>query len=497
MGNYRNVQYAAASFSWDPTGTILTINFDNLPDDTYTLTLFASGFENVVGIPLASNYVANFAVALGTAAFPTPFVPVKPLGDLIYTSTDDPVLVTPTDVDYLTLSLNAGETLTLIGAPTTSDLQLVMTLYDPSFNVVATTTAPAQAANSVIETAAISTTGTYTIAISDANGNLGLYSVQAYLNSYVKQGTSNLSIATAQDLTSSSYVLDSSGSDRLAVVGSLPTGVINTGDVYVSSRYYGFYYGGSIAAILRINAAGQVVQVIPVPEDQEESLSGVELDPVNNMLYAAVTTSFNGYGGPGSGSVDGELLEIDPHTGDLVATITLPVDNSNYYYYYPYGFSIAPDGTFWVPQPNSGNIIHVDANGNELASYSAGGYMPESASIGTDGNVYFSTTVGDVFQLNTTSGMSTTSPSPPHRLAPSPTPRPTAPASGLRITTTVVTATTTPATSNSKSASTARTRSRPTRIATSGTRTSPTTTSSSSTSTATSWEPRSCLARSV
>ena len=57
------------------------------------------------------------------------------------------------------------------------------------------------------------------------------------------------------------------------------------------------------------------MQVIPVPEDTEDSLSGVELDPVNNMLYAAVTTSFNGYGGPGSGSVDGELLEFNPITG--------------------------------------------------------------------------------------------------------------------------------------------------------------------------------------
>ena len=136
FGNYRNVFYAAASFSWDPTGTILTINYDNLPDDTYTLTLFASGFQNVVGIPLASDYVANFAVALGTAAFTTPFTPVPPLGDLIYTSTDDPVLVTPTDVDYLTLNLNAGETLTLIGTPTTSSLQLAITVFDPSFTQI-------------------------------------------------------------------------------------------------------------------------------------------------------------------------------------------------------------------------------------------------------------------------------------------------------------------------------------------------------------------------
>ena len=88
------------------------------------------------------------------------------------------------------------------------------------------------------------------------NGNVGQYSVQAYLNSFVKQGTSNDTIATAQDLTGTSYGLDSSGSDRLAAVGSLPSEVISNGDVYVSSRYYGSYYGGPEAAILRVNHRG-------------------------------------------------------------------------------------------------------------------------------------------------------------------------------------------------------------------------------------------------
>ena len=62
-----------------------------------------------------------------------------------------------------------------------------------------------------------------------------------------------------------------------------------------------------------------MVQKIPV-DDPLQSLSGVELSPFNNMLYAAVTTSFN------SDSVSGELLEFDPNTGALVATITLPDD---------------------------------------------------------------------------------------------------------------------------------------------------------------------------
>ncbi len=403
QGNYRNVQYAAASFSWDPTGTILTINYDNLPDDTYTLTLFAGGFENTVGIPLASNYTANFAVALGSAAFGGTFKPVAPAGSLIYTGTDSHVLVTPTDVDYLTVSLNAGETLTLIGTPTTSSLQLAITVLDPSNNVIATATAPAQGANAVIETAPVTTTGTYTIAISDANGNLGLYSIQAYLNSYVKQGTSNDTIATAQDISGSSYLLGSGDADRLGVVGSLPSNVLNVGDVYVSSRFYGFYFSApSISDILRINNTGQIVQVIPISFDPYLSLSGVELDPANNMLYAAVTTSFN------SGSVDGELLEFNPATGQQVATITLPTDNANDGWYYPYGFSIASDGTFWLSQPNSQNIIHLDSSYNEIASYSTAGMVPESASIGTDGNVYFTGFDGPngtgIYQLNTTTG---------------------------------------------------------------------------------------------
>jgi sugar lactone lactonase YvrE len=44
--------------------------------------------------------------------------------------------------------------------------------------------------------------------------------------------------------------------------------------------------------------------------------------------------------------------------------------------YYPYGFSIASDGTFWIAQPNSNNIVHVDGSGNELASFSTGTTTP-------------------------------------------------------------------------------------------------------------------------
>jgi hypothetical protein len=403
-GNYRNQDFAADSFSWDATGTILTINYSKVVDDTYTLTLFAGGFQDLVGLQLASDFTVNFAVTFGSAAFPTPLTPVPPLGDLIYTGSDSHVLATSTDVDSLTLALNAGESLTLVGAPTNSAQTLTLTVMEGS-TTIGSATAPAAGQNVYLQTVPIATTDTYTIQISDAGGALGLYDINAYLNTLLKVGTANLSIATAIDLTPSSYVNGPGNADRLAVVGQLPSDIVTAGSVFVSSRYYGFYNSApAIADVLRLNAQGQVTKVMGVNDGLYYSLSGVELDPANNMLYVGVTTSFNGFGGPGSGSVTGDLVEFNPMTGAQVAIIPLPVDNSNFFYYYPYGFSIASDGTFWIAQPNSQNIIHLDANYNLMQSYSVSGILPESSAIGTDGNVYIGALSGPngsgVYQLN-------------------------------------------------------------------------------------------------
>ncbi len=403
-GQYRNQVIAAASFSWDPTGTILTINFAKVPDDVYTLTLFASGFENVVGIPLASNYVSNFTVTLGTAAFPTPLTSIPPLGDLIYTGSDSHVLATSTDVNSLTLALNAGESLTLIGTPSAANQQLVITVLNPGGTTVATATALAPGQNVVIENAPAATTGTYTIQISDSSGNLGLYSIQAYLNSYVKQGTSNDTIGTAQNINPSSYTL-SSGSNRLGLVGSLPAGTLQPGDAFVVSQ--GTYFTGT-SNILVINEAGQVINTIPINLNYSYTVGEVKLSPYNNELYVGLTTS-NPFVVP-TQEITGELLELDPVTGKLLNTINLPADpwingNPNFYYFYPFAFDAATDGTFWISQPDSNNIIHVDGSGNVLASYSTGSILPYSPTVRPDGEVYFtSNTPNAIFLLDPNTG---------------------------------------------------------------------------------------------
>ena len=298
--------------------------------------------------------------------------------------------MTPTDVDSLTLASMRARSLTLIGTPSSSAQQLVITVLDPSNKVVATATAAAAGQNTVIENAAAATTGNYTIQIKDAGGSLGLYSIQAYLNSYVKQGTSNLSIGTAQDISGSSYVLGTGNADRLAVVGSLPTGRLQTGDVFVASR--GVTNGES--SILEINEAGKVVQTIP---DQRPALgspsAGLSFSPYNNKLYVGVTTSdpFSN----GLNQVTGELAGVRsrrPASRSARSACRRTSGSTaipSFYYFYPYAFTPAADGTFWVSQPNSNNIIHIDGSGNVLATYSTGNVQPYSPSVRADGQVYF------------------------------------------------------------------------------------------------------------
>ena len=49
FGEFRNVHYAAASETWDSTGTVLTIKYNNLPSDAYQFNLYASGFQDLAG----------------------------------------------------------------------------------------------------------------------------------------------------------------------------------------------------------------------------------------------------------------------------------------------------------------------------------------------------------------------------------------------------------------------------------------------------------------
>jgi hypothetical protein len=124
----------------------------------------------------------------------------------------------------------------------------------------------------------------------------------------------------------------------------------------------------------------------------------VEIGPDNN-LYVGINVGANG--------VTGEILKLDT-TGNLLATIVLPNDSGNQFLLYPFGFSVASDGTFWVPQANNAVILHLDASGNVLNSFAVGG-APEDTATESNGHILIANAnLGIVQDLDPSTGNVTT-----------------------------------------------------------------------------------------
>ncbi len=122
---------------FDASGTVLTVDFTNLVDDAYTLTLFSNpgSFVDQVGFfldgepltwPIPSNesgngveggdFFVDFITDAGTQALPVPLVAVDPVGSLIYQSPFDAngVIAFAGDTDEFTIDLDAGQTVTVL-----------------------------------------------------------------------------------------------------------------------------------------------------------------------------------------------------------------------------------------------------------------------------------------------------------------------------------------------------------------------------------------------
>src|SRR5262249_29834568 len=128
-GNFRQavgVNCVPSSFSFDPSGTMLTLNYTGLPDDVYTLTLIAGAigggivpFADLAGNTLdgeftgafpsgngtaGGNFVIGFTMDTGTEAFPT-LAPRVPPGGLIHDRSLIRAIAFAGDSDAFTVSV--------------------------------------------------------------------------------------------------------------------------------------------------------------------------------------------------------------------------------------------------------------------------------------------------------------------------------------------------------------------------------------------------------
>lgn len=245
-GNLRAVDYAASTFSFNAAGTVLTLGYTGLPDDDYTLKLFAgssggTNFTDVAGNALdgeftgtfpsgngvaGGNFVVGFDMDLVTETFPA-LTPKNPLGSLIYNGSLMSTIAFLGDVDSFNLNIDPNQTISVIVTPITAGLQPRVELFSPANASLGSASAGAPGQVTGIQTLTTTSGGIYRIEVSGLSGSQGQYSVQVILNGALENegkidGSTNNTAATAQNINGSFISLGTSSAhaQRGAVLGT-------------------------------------------------------------------------------------------------------------------------------------------------------------------------------------------------------------------------------------------------------------------------------------
>jgi Zn-dependent metalloprotease/methionine-rich copper-binding protein CopC len=251
-GSTRGISYTASSYSYDATGTILTLNYANLPEDNYILTLvagatgganftdalgnaldgeFSGAFPSGNGAP-GGNFTANFTTDVVSSAFPVPLMAQAPLGSMIYSGTTSATIGFPSDNDAFTVNLDAGQKISVIVHPLTTTLRPAVSVASPDMLILGSAIAPAANQDAVVQTITAANAGTYTIVVSSDGLTTGMFSLQLVLNSAIEaeqhNGPSNDTLATAQNLEPATLALPGGGS----IASALGTLAAGTTDIY-------------------------------------------------------------------------------------------------------------------------------------------------------------------------------------------------------------------------------------------------------------------------
>jgi subtilisin family serine protease len=184
-----------------------------------SLSMLPAALVDLFGNPSLA-YSGSVTLDFGTVPFPAPLAAATPAGSLIYDGTVSGSIGLVGDVDRFTLSLLAGQVISIVADPNGS-LQPSLTLLNPASAVIGSSTAAAGGLSTVVNGIIAPSTGIYTIELAGAAATTGSYSVRVLLNAHAEgeshDGGSNNSLATAQALSSDLILPD--GMEQLAVVG--------------------------------------------------------------------------------------------------------------------------------------------------------------------------------------------------------------------------------------------------------------------------------------
>ncbi|MFO0892785.1 MAG: FG-GAP-like repeat-containing protein [Isosphaeraceae bacterium] len=331
-GSYRN----PSSVSFDATGTVMTMTFTDLADDTYTLTLFANSlsFVDRVGLILdgdrqavpgngveGGDFFVNFATDVGPQAFPVPLAPLGPEGSLIFQTPYDSTgaITFGADSDDFTIELEAGQVLTVLVQPG-STLQASIAVRDPSNVSIASATGSSAGGAVLLQTVPIGSAGTYTVTIG-GSGSPGGYSVGLTLNAALEEeahgGGANNRPDSAQSIEGS-FIPLAGGADRGAV-----RGVSGDDDVYS----FHLAAGQSLTAALAFDQPLATFYGPPTGyfADWPNSIALGDVDNDNHLDMVTASANYSSFAvrlGLGDGSF-GDPTTFSDGNGDNVTQVVL------------------------------------------------------------------------------------------------------------------------------------------------------------------------------
>lgn len=221
-GSAASTYYYSSSYAWSGDGTTLTLTYTGLPPDRYTLGLnvydvagnsvdgeapayvwpIPSGRsgDGLVGGEFQFSFVVDPSVATAYPALSLNALKAA----MIWEGTAYVDISGAADVDYFTIDLDAGQTLTVV-ADRALSLIPTIEVSGPQGTILGAAQAPEPGADAFVQNITVETAGTYALGVGGAAGTSGTARVQVILNAGLeleaRDGAFNNTFETAQVLT--------------------------------------------------------------------------------------------------------------------------------------------------------------------------------------------------------------------------------------------------------------------------------------------------------
>ena len=303
------------SFNYNAATSTLTMEFPDLADDSYTLTLISGedAFRDLVGHGLQDgDLTIQFSAQAGNVTLNN-FQPIGVLGPQAYLTSAEG-RVTDATADTFTVHLDAGETLSLL-LEADSALKSTIEVIGPDNASLASTTASSAGQAVTLQNVLATQTGTYTIAIGGTGGSTGDYRLEALKNAVHED--SDLDEEAAENVDGSFRTLSGNQGEQLVVYGSLHA----LGESFESSELDDSWYYNSASdaefaffsdqwgsvdentALMMHGPAGGVVWKVDVSEIENPVLS------FWHASWEGAGQALNWYNNPSFNQDDGVVIE--------------------------------------------------------------------------------------------------------------------------------------------------------------------------------------------